>query len=377
MRRVILEILASLMLFSCTESGKQHREYADATARHPLYAKGFDILEHSDFVEIIIYNPWNNSEILTRYYLVGNESVNTPDDGLKVVTPVDEVAITSVTQIEFLNMLGELGSVKASCSPELIYNEKLRGRYEAGLLQSLGDAFNLNRERMIALNADAIFATLYNQTSAQQQVAEATSTRTIYDNEWTEATPLARAEWIKFIAAFYDKLDMADSIFAVIDSSYQEASKMAATIESPKSVMLGGNYRGTWYMPSGRSYMGTLVRDAHASYKYSNDTTTGSIALNFETVLHEFSEVDVWLNAPAKSLGEIKLLDERHMAFAPYSSGNVYGFHKRLTATGANDFWESAVAHPDIILKDMIWALYPELMPEYKPIYIIKCVTSN
>lgn len=377
MIRVILGILAALMLFGCTESGNQHREDGNATARHPIYAKGFDILEHSDFVEIILYNPWDYSEILTRYYLIGNEGVNTPDDGLRIVTPVDEVAITSVTLIEFLNMLGELRSVNASCSPELIYNEELRRRFEEGKLESLGDAFNLNTERLIALNSDVVFATLYNQTSAQQQLAEAIVSRIVYDNEWTEATPLARAEWIKFVAAFYDKLDEADSIFAAIDSSYKEASKLAATIESPKSIMLGGNYRGTWYMPSGNSYMGTLVRDAHVVYKYASDTTTGSLALNFETVLHEFSEVDVWLNAPAKSLGEIKSMDERHALFAPYSSGEVYGFYKRLTSSGANDFWESAVAHPDVILRDLIWALYPELTPEYEPVFLLKCETLN
>ena len=376
--RKYLILLTSLLLFvSCSTSKSEHQEDPDAVAHHPLYAKGFDILEHKDYLEILLLNPWNYSEILARYYLINNDSAVTPDDGMRIIIPIEDAAITSVTQIEFFNLIGELNSIKASCSPELIYNSELQSRYKSGSLTSLGDAFHLNTEQLIALNSDIVFATLYNQSSAQQQLAEADMAKMVYDNEWTESSPLARAEWIKFIAAFYDKLELADSIFAEIDTSYQNARRLTASVSQPKSILVGGNYRGTWYMPGGQSYMGTLLKDAHTEYKYKNDTTTGSLSLSFETVLHGFSDVEVWLNAPAKTLDEIKSMDERHTLFAPYSSGNVYGFYKRLTTTGANDFWESAVAHPDVILKDLIWALYPEMVSEYEPVYIIKCGTSN
>lgn len=377
MRRLFTAILVLLLLTGCASENKQHQEDGNALARHPRYAEGFDILEHENFVEILLFNPWNHSEILTRYYLVEYDSITTPDDGMKIRIPVSEVVLTSVTQIEFLNLLGLLGSVEATCSPELIYNKELRTKYETGKLKSLGDAFHLNTERLMALKPDIVFATLYNSSSTQQQLAEANASHTVYNNEWTEASPLARAEWIKFMAAFYGKQDEADSIFCSIDSSYQEAKRLTASVERQKSVMTGGNYRGTWYMPGGKSYMGTLLKDAHADYKYANDKTTGSLTLSFETVLHDFANVDVWLHAPANTLGELRSMDERHTLFAPFSSREVYGFYKRLTDTGANDFWESAVAHPDMILRDIIWALYPELLPEYEPVYIIKCGTSN
>lgn len=377
MRQFVAAILMALVLYGCVGSGTQHHDDGNAIARHPRYAKGFDILQHDNFVEILLFNPWNSSEILTRYFLITDDSIATPEDGLRVMIPVKDVAITSVTQIEFLNLLDELESVEASCSPELIYNDELKKRYENGELTSIGDAFNLNTEQLIALKSDVVFATLYNNSSIPQHLAEANATNTVYDNEWTEATPLARAEWIKFVAAFYGKMDEADSIFAVIDSSYQEAKQLASSVRKRKKVMTGGNYRDTWYMPGGRSYMGTLLKDAHAIYRYSKDTTTGSLALSFEKVLHEFANVDVWIHAPAKTMSELKLMDERHTLFAPFSSGEVYGFYNRLTPKGANDFWESAVAHPDMILYDLIWALYPELLPEYEPIYILKCETSN
>ena len=118
--------------------------------------------------------------------------------------------------------------------------------------------------------------------------------------------------------------------------------------------------------------MGRLFVDAGADYFYANDTTTGSLPLNFETVLNQFSKADVWLNAPVASLPELLKMDERHRLFTSAQQGNVYGFWARTKPSGANDFWESAVVHPDLVLKDVIWALHPELLPNYTPIYLIR-----
>ena len=372
MKKYAIILCLVVLLAGCAADGTRHVDDPEAVVHHPRYARGFDIVEHSNFVEILLYNPWKDSEILTRYYLVKHDTIDVPDDGMKIKVPVRSVASTSVTQLEFLRLIGETGSITAVCSPDIIYNEQVRERYREGQITSLGDAFNLNTERLMVLDADIVLATFYNQSSVAQQVAEASSIRMVYDNEWTESSPLARAEWIKFVAAFYDKMDVADSIFDGIDSSYQQAKRLTASVKHRKSVLMGGNFRGTWYMPGGGSYMGTLIKDAHASYYYENDTTTGSLPLNFETVLHNFSGVDAWLYAPAATMSELASMDERHKLFAPYSSGEVYGFFRRLTPSLSNDFWESAVAHPDLILKDITWALYPELLPDYEPVYILR-----
>ena len=55
-----------------------------------------------------------------------------------------------------------------------------------------------------------------------------------------------------------------------------------------------------------------------------------------------------------------------------YKEGNVYNYNKRMNATGGNDYWESAVARPDLILSDMIKALHPELLPHYEFTYMQK-----
>ena len=337
------------------------------------YAKGFDVFYGDNYKIVVVYNPWKEGEMQQIYYLVGNKEVETPNDGLKVVVPVENIAISSCTHVEFLNLLGEINSVAGVCTPHLIYNDDIRKRYADGKIQSLGDAHNVNLEQLVHLRPDIYIAASYNQQDAQAKRLQQSGVKLVFNNEWTEQSLLARAEWIKFVAAFYNKEQLADSIFSGIEKDYIEASRIAQAVENKPTVMAGGNFKGTWYMPNGASYMGRLFADAGADYFYKNDSSTNaSLALNFETVLGNFHDVDVWLNAPTTSMSALMQMDERHGLFRTAREGRVFGFYARTLPDGANDFWESAVARPDLVLKDLIWALHPYLLPNYEPIYIIK-----
>ena len=337
------------------------------------YAKGFDVFYGDNYKTAVVYNPWKEGEVQQIYYLVGNKEVETPNDGIKVVVPVENIAISSCTHVEFLNLLGEINSVVGVCTPHLMYNSDIRERYADGKIQSLGDAHNVNLEQLVHLRPDIYIAASYNQQDEQAKRLQQSGVKLVFNNEWTEQSLLARAEWIKFVAAFYNKEQLADSIFAGIEADYLEAVAIAQSVENKPAVMAGGNFKGTWYMPSGASYMGRLFADAGADYFYKNDTSTNaSLALNFETVLGNFHDVDVWLNAPTTTLSALMQMDERHGLFRAAREGRVFGFYGRTLPDGANDFWESAVARPDLVLKDLIWALHPQLLPDYESTYIIK-----
>ena len=136
--------------------------------------------------------------------------------------------------------------------------------------------------------------------------------------------------------------------------------------------MAGSNFRGTWYMPAGHSFMGRLFADAGARYYFASDTTSGSLPLNVESVLKNFSQSDVWLNCSFSSLSELVKADSKHALFRPVILKQVYNFNKRKIPSGANDFWESAIARPDLLLSDVIAILHPEIMPGYQLVYAEK-----
>lgn len=149
----------------------------------------------------------------------------------------------------------------------------------------------------------------YNKQDNNTQRLEHCGIKLLYNNEWTESSLLGRAEWIKYFGILFDKKAEADSIFFKIESNYKEATQLATQIKNKKSVMVGSNFKGTWYVPGGKSFMGQLLNDAGAEYYFSNTDDTQSIPLNFETVLDKFYNADVWLNAPTATMQELFSID--------------------------------------------------------------------
>jgi len=68
-------------------------------------------------------------------------------------------------------------------------------------------------------------------------------------------------------------------------------------------------------------------------------------------------------------LNELIQADSKHALFRPVALKQVYNFNKRLLPSTANDFWESAVARPDLLLADVIAILHPDLLPGYELVY--------
>ncbi len=369
MKNTLLIISIISVFFSCSPK-KTSSETGKAVDSVKLsYAEGFAVRYFNHYKEVIVYSPWEKGSVYARYFLVKDKNTKTPENGTKILIPLQSLAATSVTHFEFLRLLNELQTVNAVCSPDIIYNAEIQKRIGEGKIISLGDAFNINVEKTLQLNPEAVMMSGYNQNDPYAQRVSQAGIPVLFNNEWMETSLLARAEWIKFVAAFYDKETVADSIFQQIDTRYNEIKAKAALVKHKPRIMAGSNFRGTWYMPSGRNFMGKLFADAGADYFYNNDTTAGSIPLNVETVLKNFAETDIWLNCNFKSVAELIKADSKHALFHPVKTGQVYNFNKRLLPSTANDFWESAVARPDLLLSDVISILHPELLPGYETVY--------
>ncbi|KAA6315979.1 iron complex transport system substrate-binding protein, partial [termite gut metagenome] len=89
-----------------------------------------------------------------------------------------------------------------------------------------------------------------------------------------------------------------------------------------------------------------------------------------------FSEADIWVNVQASTLEELEKTDKKYRLFKAYRNGNVYNTLKRAIAGGGNDYWESGVARPDLLLSDMIKICHPGLLPDYELTYM-KRLTSK
>lgn len=337
-----------------------------ATTSNAQYAKGFSIINHSNYTEVFIFNPWEEARLLGHYFLSKDTSQlphPLPDDAIIVQTPIERLAVTSATHVGFLNALHKTNTICAICNPELVYTTIPN----SADCVNLGSDLQINIEQLFLSHPGAVMLSTYGQADAMRTLLEKTNIPIIYNNEWTEQSPLARAEWIRLAGAFLDKQEQADSIFAQVEQEYLYLKDLVSqSITDKRTIIAGNSYRGTWYMPSGKVYTGQLYCDAGADYYYQNDSTNGSLPLSIETVIRNFHEADVWVNVTFENMQQLKDADEKHTWFKAYQDNEVYNFNKRSNQYGANDFWEGGVVHPEIVLKDLIYILYPDILPDHQ-----------
>lgn len=336
------------------------------------YAKGFGVAYYPEYIRLEVFNPWKNKQVHARYYLTRKDSVKLPADGVAIQIPLKTIAIASCTHIEFLRLLGVLNQVKAVCNASTIYNAYLREQIKSHAVADIGDAFNINAEKVLALQVQALAVSGHNQFDERIHFLEGTGLPVLYNNEWMESDLLARAEWIRFFAVFWGKEALADSLFRETEKNYLHIKALAENADSKAPTILSGDhFRGTWYLPAGKNFTTQLFRDAGGDYRLAKDTASGSKPYSFEQVLRDFHDADIWVGAAsAASLDELKNIDGRYAWFKAFKEKRVYSYTRRNTPEGGNDYWESAVAHPDSLLADFVKLFHPELLPEHEWVFL-------
>ena len=61
---------------------------------------------------------------------------------------------------------------------------------------------------------------------------------------------------------------------------------------------------------------------------------------------------------------EVKNMNPKFKDAKAIRQKKVYNNNLRLNPGGGNDYWESGSIHPDIVLRDLIKILHPELVTE-------------
>jgi iron complex transport system substrate-binding protein len=298
---------------------------------------GFQIEMTDSHVTVTVYSPWEEGKVMSQ--------VQCP----RYTTKYQRIVCTSATHVGFLNELGMKDKIVGVCTPSLIYSLTEEERQH---IIDIGTDIQLNMEALLMCQPDVVIMSTYAQQDDRAKQIEALGIPVFYCHEWMESSPLARAEWIRVFGALTGCIDKADAIFNSVRQDYI-TYRQSADKSSSRSIMSGMSFRGTWYVPAGGTFMGTLFRDAGAEYKFVNDPSTSSLPLSMEQSIEAFSETDIWVGCDARSLQELAAIDQKHTWFRSYQNGEVYNFLRRTTSSGANDFWESGVVHPERILHDL------------------------
>lgn len=378
MSRILpLIITAGLLISSCRPAGNPRA--AEQSADSTLNVAGRLKLEQVDGATMVtVTDPWQNSSGKKLiWYLVPHDSA-VPGDAREaqiIRVPVSRIVCMSVTHIAMLQALDAGNLIVGISGSSLVYDSVIREGISSGRIRDVGYEGNLNRELIISLNPDLLMAygVADPSSGSTARLADA-GVKVFYNADYLEEHPLARCEWLRLFGILTGKEQMADSIVSSVSENYGELVELVrASAGNRPAVLLGSPWEDVWYISPGNSYIGRLIEDAGGHYIFSDMIRSNSVPLSVESVFRKAEEADLWINpGTADRLSDILANDQRMASLPPFREGSVWNNRGRITADDGNDYWESAVVRPDLLLRDLVSIIHPELLPGYVQYYYRK-----
>lgn len=344
-----------MALFSC--QSKVENEKSKLSVHH----QHFSIHEEKDFTVVKVNNPFPGAEIEETYILYkrGTEPPSYEGATHFIEIPILSAAISSTTHLGYIEHINRIDLVKAANNLDYFYSKKFKQSIENGNVVSIGnrefDTESLIQQEVDVLFSYAIDAEGYKRIEHYRSLGQ----KVIVIAEYMEKDPLIKAEWIKLFAAFTGDLELANIRHKALVHRYDSLKiSVADNLEKP-SIVMGFPWKGTWYVSGGKSFQAKLFADASGNYLWQNDKNESGVPLDMEVVLQKAIDADYWINTNAmRTLSQIEEADDRFVELKPFRNKQIFNNDKRLNEIGGNDYWESAVVKPDLILSDLIEILH-------------------
>ncbi len=350
-----------------------HIQFADSV--HAEYAEGFQITYHENYKLLEILKPFQDRVDTLRYSLVPRDIANEVEvkNTTEIPIPITSLLTTSTTHIGLAEMLNATDILIGMVGADYVYSKDIRNRLEEGKMISLPQG-ELNKEKILSMDPDLLM--LSGGQSSQfdnVKILMDSDVDVMINSEWLETTPLGKAEWVKVLAALLNKEQLANDKFNTVAKEYNRLKSKVSDIQDKPLVINNMPYKGAWFVSGGESFTAQFLRDAGADYPWFGSDETGGLRKSFEVIYEIGLEADIWINpGAANSKEDILAKDSRFKDFKPFQSGEIYNNNKRMSPSGGNDFWESGVVHPEIILADLIKIFHPQQLPNHRLYYYQK-----
>lgn len=356
-----------LLWVSCTTRKEINQPVAKATSLK--YAEGFTVRVEGNRKYVTVNYPYQGATEGYQYVLIPEgEEVLQHDVNTQVIrTPIKSIVCTSTTHIPLLDYLGETNSLIGFPTTDYISSERMRQRVDESKVVDLGIDKGMNIELLYSLHPDLVMGYTMSKDLGQLKKISELGMPVVINAEYLEKHPLGRAEWIKFVALFFNKEKEADSVFNGIEKEYLSTLALASQVSRKPTMLSGIVYGDAWFMPAGKNYSAKLYSDAGMDYLWKETESNGYLELSFESVYTQAKEADLWIGVGSfSSLQEIQATESRYSLLKPFEQKQVYSYNARIGAKGGNEFLELGYLRPDLILKDLVKIAHPELLPEYE-----------
>ena len=213
----ILILTLLIIVAGCQQKRSRVTEISKASQLSTLrYAKGFEVTYYEDGTKAVnVLYPFQGATSDYRYLLVPKDKpLPAKEEGVRVIRiPVSSIVCTSTTHIPLLDYLDETDKLVGFPTTDYVSSVKARRHIDEGKVQELGVDKGLNLERLAMLKPDMVMGYSMNSDYGQFKKIEDLNVPVVLNGEYLEKHPLGRAEWIKFMALFFNKEKQADSVF--------------------------------------------------------------------------------------------------------------------------------------------------------------------
>ncbi len=287
-------------------------------------------------------------------------------DTLAIDGPLDRLIVMSTSHIGFLEAIGRTGGIAGVSGLDYVYSQDVDA-------VDVGYDASPDYEKIVSLKPDLLLT--YSVSAAKSPFIsklEQLGIRVFTVNEHLESHPLARASYVRLFGALTGTMDKADSVLDAVRSSYTSlADSLATSVRNKRKVLLNIPYNDQWFVPSESNYLTAMIRDAGGEVLGCEDGRTVSSVMSVEKAYSLSKDADCWMNVGWCStmrqllsvnpvfgdmVGNIRSNADAHgYAGMPV----IWNDNRRLSPKGGNDIWESGVARPDLLLRDIASILHP------------------
>ena len=366
--RIVIYILCLSCLCSCLSEPKSKKLSSRKGELVQLVEATHFTIQHFDsYQKLTVRDPWQKSNNNQFDYYIVEKGEKIPDslkDRQILFSPLQKVVCLSTTHIGLLDALGEVSSIVGLSGSAYLSNAEVKKGVAENRIRDVGYERGLNYEMIVQMKPDVVFAYgVGSEISAQINKLHDLGIPVVLVGEYLEQSPLAKAEWIKFFGAFYQKEELANTVFEKIKNNYEAIRSSVAKVPDRPAVLTGLPFKDTWWMAGGQSNLAVLIDDAGGKFLWKENPSKEAFPVSLEAVFLRAAKADFWINCGSVNrLEELIAFDPRFSRLPVLKRSQVYNNNLRSTSGGGNDYWESGVVHPDLILSDLVKIFHPELV---------------
>lgn len=334
------------------------------------YARGYSVRQYKNIHLVNISDPQRKKATIFRLAIVPRSLKDTKSlipQGYKVIyTPVRRLITMTSLQLSTLIKLKATERVVGVTSTRHLFNQKIKAQLASGTTQHIGIEGQFDKERIMLLQPDIILISPFKRGGYDSM--KDIGVPLVPYLGYKEMSPLAQAEWLKFVGLLINKETQADSIFKGMEQEYLSLLHLTKHVKNRPEVFSGEMRGGHWYAVGGKSFLAQLFEDAGAEYFMHDNPKSGGILLDFETIYSRAAHVPYWriVNSYQGNYDYDALLASN----ARYADFDAYKNHGVIYCNmSKKPYYEQMPMEPCVLLKDMIKVFHPELLPNYTPVY--------